>query len=90
MVSGRMARYRATPPQLGPAMQVEQDTASRLGAPAEPWFAVWLTKYRVVRDHGSLAASYADIEPLRIRPITWRVPGILNSAIPITKGQSHA
>ncbi len=74
MVAGRLTHYRTTPLRPGPRMQAASDQAARLGAPAEPWFAVWLTGYQVVVDprNGQLAASYAGIRPLRIRPLTWR------------------
>lgn len=76
MVSGRLSHYRATPHHLDPTMAPPPDTDARRGAPAEPWFAVWLTEYRVITDHDNLAASYAHIRPLRIRPITWPLPAI--------------
>jgi hypothetical protein len=70
MVAGRLDRYRTT---------VEQDhegaeSAIRSGAPAEPWFAVWLRGYEVVLHHGHLAASHRGQQPLRIRPISWVLP----------------
>jgi hypothetical protein len=77
MVGGRRAHYRSSPPRLDSAMLPAPDAAIRQGAPADPWFAVWLADYRVVIVHGDLAASYADTRLLRIRPITWRVPGIV-------------
>lgn len=74
MVAGRLARYRSTPLRLGAGMAAGPDEPARLGAPAEPWFAVWLTTYRPIVDpiNDQPAASYAGIRPLRIRPITWR------------------
>ena len=42
MVAGRLSHYRSTPMRLGPGMAPGADQAARLGAPAEPWFAVWL------------------------------------------------
>lgn len=70
MVSGRMTHYRSTVHQLDETMRAAHDTAARLGAPAEPWFQVWLTCYHVIVDHGNLAASYAGENPLRIRAAT--------------------
>lgn len=76
MVGGHLDHYRSTPVRLDTTMTPPPDSPARQGASAEPWFAVWLAAYRVINDHGNLAASYADTEPLRIRPITWRLPGI--------------
>jgi hypothetical protein len=74
MVAGQLRHYRSTPMRLGAGMAPAADEAARLGAPAEPWFAVWLTGYDTVIDprSGQLAAAYTGIQPLRIRPITWR------------------
>ncbi len=74
MVAGRLTHYRSTPMRLGPGMAPAADQAARLGAPAEPWFAVWLTGYHLEVDprNGQPAASYTGIRPRRIRPITWR------------------
>jgi hypothetical protein len=74
MVNGRLATYRSSPVHLDPAdgAITTTDTATRHGAPAEPWFAVWVGDYRLVHDHGHLAASYTGIAPLRIRAVTWR------------------
>lgn len=74
MVAGRLTHYRATPLRLDPHMAAASDQAARLGAPAEPWFAVWLTDYHLAIDprNGQPAASYTGIRPRRIRPITWR------------------
>lgn len=70
MLAGRRARYRATE---HPALP---DPAGadllRLGAPAEPWYAVWVAGYDVVEHParpGVLAASWQRIRPLRIRPL---------------------
>jgi hypothetical protein len=73
MVAGRLSRHRPIPMRLGPGM-VPVDEAARLGAAAEPWFAVWLSRYDTVIDprNGQPAASYAGIRPRRICPITWR------------------
>ncbi len=72
MISGRLSTYRTNPIWAG------EDSAgsARRGAPAEPWFAVWLREYRLVQDHGDLAGSYAGIQPLRIRAVTWRFPQV--------------
>ncbi|MBL7487783.1 hypothetical protein I6A60_35970 [Frankia sp. AgB1.9] len=75
MVGGRAEHYRTVPLPLDPTTTAPTaDASARHGAPAEPWFAVWLTDYQVITDHGTLAASYAHTAPLRIRPITWRLP----------------
>ena len=77
MIAGRLDHYRSSLPELDTNMLPAPDAAARQGAPAEPWFAVWLDDYRVITDHGNLAASYAGIKPLRIRPVRWRLPGVL-------------
>jgi hypothetical protein len=76
MIGGRLDHYRSNRPRLDPIMLPAPDASAREGAAAEPWFAVWLTDYRVVTDHGNLAASYAHTKPLRIRPVTWKLPGL--------------
>jgi hypothetical protein len=76
MVAGHLDHYRSTLPWLDTTMAPAPDVTARQSASAEPWFAVWLDGYRVVTDHGNLAASYADTRPLRIRSLTWRLPGI--------------
>ncbi|SDU66985.1 hypothetical protein SAMN04489733_8042 [Amycolatopsis keratiniphila] len=45
------------------------DSTARLGATAEKWFAVWLSRYDVVTLYGNLAASYLLTSPRRIRPV---------------------
>jgi hypothetical protein len=77
MVGGRLDHYRSSPPRLDATMLSAPDVTIRQGAAAEPWFAVWLADYRVIIDHGNLAASYVDTQPLRIRPVTWRSNGLL-------------
>jgi hypothetical protein len=72
MVAGRMRRYRGTAQPLGHGMTASVSQPARLGAMAEPWFAVWLERYRPITEDGRQLASYAGIRPLRIRPITWR------------------
>lgn len=76
MVAGRPQRYRSAPLRLDAGMAAAPDETARLGAAAEPWFAVWLSAYRPAVDevNGQPVASYAGIRPLRIRPITWRLP----------------
>jgi len=74
MVNGRLGHYRTTALRLDPTTTQSGQSSARRGAPAEPWFAVWLTAYDVVVDHGTLAASYAGRRPLRIRPV--RQPGL--------------
>ncbi|ALG06339.1 hypothetical protein AOZ06_04840 [Kibdelosporangium phytohabitans] len=76
MIGGRLDHYRSFPPRLDTNMLSAPDAAARQGAAAEPWFAVWLAGYRVIIDHGNLAASYAGTRPLRVRPVTWRLPNI--------------
>jgi hypothetical protein len=71
MIAGRQSHYRKSPPRVDDSMAHVPDASARQGARAEPWFAVWLTTYEVVTDHGNLAASYAGVGPLRIRPLTW-------------------
>jgi hypothetical protein len=72
MVNGHLGHYRTTPQALDSTMISSEGSEGRRGAPAEPWFAVWLHNYQVVTVDGTLAASYAGSTPLRIRPITWR------------------
>ncbi|GAA4262788.1 hypothetical protein [Dactylosporangium darangshiense] len=75
MVAGRMTRHRSTPITLGHGISSAVDQPARLGAPAEPWFAVWLDRYTTATDDNRLLiASYDGIRPRRIRPITWRLP----------------
>lgn len=77
MIGGRLDHYRTTLVRLDTTMVPAPDSPARQGAPAERWFAVWLRTYQVITDHDNLAASYADTRPLRIRPITWRLPSFL-------------
>lgn len=69
MVAGRRSHYRAHAHQIGADAAHGTDLHLRLGAPAEPWHAVWLTHYTVITLHGHPAASWLLIPPLRIRPI---------------------
>ena len=44
----------------------------RQSAPAEPWFAVWVAAYTVIRHPvrpDTLAASWLRLPPLRIRAL---------------------
>jgi hypothetical protein len=73
MIAGRMSHYRSTPPTLRPDATLVGNQTKRYGAPAEPWFAVWLEHYQAaITDQDQPLASYAGISPLRIRPITCR------------------
>ncbi|CAO5150937.1 conserved hypothetical protein [Frankia sp. AiPs1] len=74
MVGGRADHYRTTVLPLDATMFPPADGPGRRGAPAEPWFAVWLRGYEVITDHGALAASYSGRTPLRIRPVAGRPP----------------
>ncbi|MEX5711959.1 hypothetical protein AB1484_27600 [Parafrankia sp. FMc6] len=71
MIQGNLDHYRTVPHKLDPTMIPAADEAARCGAPAEPWFAVWLDGYTVITDHGTRAASYAGSRPRRIRPLIW-------------------
>jgi hypothetical protein len=71
MVAGRLSRYRNSPVPVDHTMVGNTDTPARLGAPAEPWFSVWLRDYHLTRVRDHLAASYRGTMPLRIRPINW-------------------
>jgi hypothetical protein len=70
MVAGPRTRYRTSHHHLGPGMLPGNDSDARRGAPAEPWYTVWLARYDVIPLHGHPAASYLLTPPLRIRPIT--------------------
>lgn len=72
MVAGQMTHYRRSLVKISEDRAHGAHAESRLGRPAEPWFAVWLNDYKVIADReaGTLAASFADIEPLKIRPVT--------------------
>ncbi|QXV57400.1 hypothetical protein [Amycolatopsis sp. TNS106] len=76
MIRGRLDRYRTSSPRLDPNMLEAADTELRRGKAAEPWFAAWINAYDVISYHGTLAASYAKSGARRIRPVTWRLPGI--------------
>jgi len=85
MVAGRMAHYRAQPHDLAGLAAVFPDAPARLGAPAEPWFTVWLRSYTVITDPatGALSASYRPTDPLRIRAVR-------SEAIPTSARQDQA
>lgn len=72
MLAGRMTHYRASHHPALAGLPIPPGENLRLGAPSEAWHAVWIRGYTVV-DHpakpGTLAASWATIRPLRIRPI---------------------
>ena len=72
MLAGRMARYRASEHPALAGIPIPAGEDLRLGAPADAWYAVWIRGYTIV-DHpakpGTLAASWATITPLRIRPV---------------------
>jgi hypothetical protein len=70
MVAGRRSHYRTSAHQIGPDAVHGADVDQRLGAAAEPWHAVWLTRYDVTVVHGNPAASYLFSPPLRIRPVS--------------------
>ncbi|MFJ9782530.1 hypothetical protein ACIRSS_23315 [Amycolatopsis sp. NPDC101161] len=69
MVAGRLSHYRTSAHKIDADAVHGADIDHRLGAPAEAWHAVWLTRYDVVTLHGHPAACYLLSPPLRIRPI---------------------
>jgi len=72
MLAGRQAHYRASEHPALAGIPISASEELRLGAAADAWFAVWIRGYTIV-DHpakpGTLAASWATITPLRIRPV---------------------
>ncbi|MGW4587780.1 hypothetical protein ACWEKJ_10670 [Amycolatopsis thermoflava] len=62
VIGGRLEHYRSSLPRLDTNMLPAPDASARQGAAAELWFAVWLADYRVVIDHGNLAASCAGTQ----------------------------
>jgi hypothetical protein len=76
MVGGHLDHYRSTAARLDSTMVPASDAAARRGSSAEAWFSVWLSGYEVITDHGNPAASYTSAHLLRIRSITWRLPGV--------------
>jgi hypothetical protein len=69
MVAGRRSHYRTSAHKIDENAVHGADVDRRLGAPAEAWHAVWLTRYDVVTLHGHPAACYLLTPPLRIRPL---------------------
>ncbi|WP_284740269.1 hypothetical protein [Amycolatopsis sp. RTGN1] len=70
MVAGRRSHYRTSAHKIDEDAVHGADVDRRLGAPAERWHAVWLTRYDVVTLHGHPAACYLLTPPLRIRPVS--------------------
>lgn len=68
MIAGQLSHYRTSAQPIGPGALHGADADKRRGAPAEPWFAVWLTRYDATTVHGHPAASYLLAPTLRIRP----------------------
>lgn len=81
MITGHMARYQASvspfatrtcgDPSCRCVLWAPPDaTTARLGAAAEPWFALWTLQYELIRDDADRpAASFAGLKVLRIREI---------------------
>lgn len=81
MITGNMAQYRRSVSSFparacgDPLCQCTlwappDDSSARLGAQAEPWYALWTLQYRLVRTpEGHLAAGFAGLRVLRIREI---------------------
>jgi hypothetical protein len=84
MITGHMAHYQASvspfaartcgDPQCQCALWAPpDDKATRLGAPADQWFALWTLQYSLIRDDaGRLAADFAGLQVLRIREVKHR------------------
>lgn len=70
MVTGRLSHYRTRAHKIDEDAVHGADIDHRLGAPAEAWHAVWLTRYDVVTLHGHPAVCYLLTPPLRIRPVS--------------------
>ncbi len=70
MVARRRSQYRTSAHKTDEDAVHGADVDRRLGAPAEDWHAVWLTRYDVVALHGHPAACYLLTPPLRIRPVS--------------------
>ncbi|HLL66482.1 MAG TPA: hypothetical protein VK453_12145 [Micromonosporaceae bacterium] len=72
MLNGQLRHYRAGPHPTMTGVPPSRQELARRGAPAESWFAVWVRTYAVI-DHparpGTLAASWHDDLPLRVRPV---------------------
>jgi hypothetical protein len=80
MIAGRMDHYRKSQPQFlsrrcdDPLCLcwswVPQSEPARYGAPADHWYALWATEYRLIRDQqGNLAAGFSGIRVLALRSI---------------------
>ncbi|SCL25833.1 hypothetical protein GA0070624_3186 [Micromonospora rhizosphaerae] len=72
MLAGRRSRYRASEHPVLAGISLSADQLLRHAAPAEPWYAVWVRDYDVIRHPAqatTLAASWRRIPPLRIRPL---------------------
>ena len=82
MIGGFMARYRGS---VNPAAAwrcgdkrcrcrqwaVPDTGAARLGAPADRWWALWTTQYRLTRDpDGRLAAGFSGLRMLSLEEVT--------------------
>lgn len=86
MVGGFMQRYansvnpfvtRRCGDELCPCRQWSAPVgpSARLGAPADPWYALWTRQYRLGRDpDGRLAAGFAGLRVLALREVPSR-PG---------------
>ena len=72
MLNGHLRHYRAGPHPARTGLPPTRQELARQGAPAESWFAVWVHDYTVI-DHparpGTLAASWRNGLPLRVRPV---------------------
>jgi hypothetical protein len=80
MVGGQMEHYRRTVSPFitrecsDPRCPCDQWAANpepaRFGAPAEPWYALWTMRYRLIReDDGTLAAGFAGLRVLALRAV---------------------
>jgi hypothetical protein len=81
MIAGHMAHYQGSvspfatrtcdDPQCQCSLWAPPDaTTTRLGAPADQWYALWTLQYGLIRDDaGRLAAGFAGLKVLRIREI---------------------
>jgi len=81
MVNGRMKAWQVSDrtegqpcpdPDCGRAGWVNDGGGPTPGAPAEPWFAVWVEDYQVGigTDGRPNAAVYANVAPLKVRPLS--------------------
>ncbi|GAA4470926.1 hypothetical protein [Phytohabitans houttuyneae] len=72
MLAGRRDRHRAGQHPALAGFPASADQLLRMGAPAEAWYAVWVTGYDVVTHPAqpdTAAALWRRIPPLRIRPL---------------------